>query len=104
MQALLLGTKADINYSYFPMPFDKKAKIELLYRKSAVGNQQPVRVTASISYNRQIRDIKNEGKFYSYWRSNNLPAGSPSHVFLNVKARGHYIGSILQAPRALGQA
>src|SRR5690606_20993050 len=34
MQSLLLGSKNNINYSYFPMPFDNNAVIELIYRPS----------------------------------------------------------------------
>lgn len=97
MQALLLGTKANSNYAFFPMPFDRKAKIELLYRNPGYGKYPPVRINALITYSNQVRDVKNEGRFYSCWRSNLLPANSPAHVFLNARGRGHYVGSILQA-------
>ena len=34
MQSLLSGYSDGINYCYYPMPFDRSAKIELIYRKS----------------------------------------------------------------------
>src|SRR5262249_28756883 len=43
MQSLLLGSRGGMNYCYFPMPFDKKATIELICRKgSAVNGNIPV--------------------------------------------------------------
>jgi hypothetical protein len=35
MQSLLLGAQGDTLYLNFPMPFDRKAKVELLYRSTA---------------------------------------------------------------------
>ena len=31
MKSLLTGSKNGVNYCYFPMPFDKKAKLSLFY-------------------------------------------------------------------------
>ena len=97
MQSLLIGTKAGKNYCRLPMPFDKSARIELIYRKSTSGVDKPIQVSATVSYSTKKRDIKNEGKLYTCWTSNKLPSCSPAHVFLNTKGKGHYVGSILQA-------
>ena len=79
------------------MPFDKSARIELLYRKTASKDNKPLQIKATISYTKQKRDIKTEGKFYTCWNSNKLSAHEPAHVFLNTKGKGHYIGSVLLA-------
>jgi len=97
MQSLLLGTQKNKNYCYLPMPFDKSARIEFLYRKITSTDNKPLQIKATISYTTQKRDIKTEGKFYTCWNSNKLSAYGAAHVFLNTKGKGHYIGSILLA-------
>ncbi len=97
MQNLLLGTRAGKNYCLLPMPFDKSARIELIYRKSIGGADKELHVSATVSYSKEKRDDKKEGKFYACWNSNTLPAYSPAHVFLNTNGKGHYIGSLLLA-------
>ncbi len=34
MKSLLVGTAADVDYCYFPMPFDTSAKIELVSERT----------------------------------------------------------------------
>ena len=97
MQSLLLGTRAGKNYCLLPMPFDKSARIELIYRKTISGTDKPLQVSATVSYSNEKRDSRKEGKFYVCWNSNILPAYAPAHVFLNTKGKGHYAGSILLA-------
>lgn len=96
MNSLLLGTQQDENYCYFPMPYDKKAKIELIYRK-AFRWQLPVHCSATIIYTPEKREVNKEGKFYSCWRANQLSADDPMHVFLRARGKGHYVGTLLQA-------
>ncbi|MEP7106774.1 MAG: DUF2961 domain-containing protein [Ferruginibacter sp.] len=97
MQSLLLGTKQNKNYSYLPMPFDKSAKVELLYRKTAAKDNKPLQIKTTISYTNQKREINREGKFYTCWHSNKLSPNESPHVFLKTKGKGHYIGSLLLA-------
>lgn len=94
MQGLLIGSKGNSNYCYIPMPFDRKATVELVYR--AQPGSQPVRVNAKVYYTTQKRDTEREGKLYASWRTERPPIGNP-HVFLDINGKGHYIGSILQA-------
>lgn len=98
MQSLLHGTANDINYSYLPMPFDKEAKVELIYREPVSGEQaQPIRIQAEVFLGDRKRDPKTEGKFYVSWNKNiDPPLGMP-HTFLKGKGRGHYVGTILQS-------
>lgn len=96
MKSLLLGTRGDENYCYFPMPFDSSARVELIYRKTS-GRQSPVRCTSEIICSNVRRDKEKEGRFYACWRSVSLPAGSPPHVLLDTYGKGHYVGTLLQA-------
>jgi hypothetical protein len=96
MQSLLIGSENNICYSFLPMPFDKKARIEFYYlnaKDSALSNAD---IHAKIYYTLQPRNIEKEGKFYAYRNSERTKNGEP-HVFLNIQAKGHYVGSVLQA-------
>ncbi|RYY06609.1 MAG: DUF2961 domain-containing protein, partial [Sphingobacteriaceae bacterium] len=98
MQSLLSGNKDGNNYSYFPMPFDKTAKIELVYRSPMANvKAEPLQINADIYVSKEKYNPVKEGKFYACWNNNiNAPAGKP-HVFLEGKGKGHYVGTILQA-------
>lgn len=82
IQSLLLGSTNNINYCYFPMPFDSKAKIELVYRPLPDRKKtEPLRIKADIYYSLEKRNPKTEGKFYTLWNKDiNPPWGKP-HVF-----------------------
>ncbi|RZL38765.1 MAG: DUF2961 domain-containing protein [Pedobacter sp.] len=98
MQSLLSGTSNNINYNYFPMPFDKNAKVELIYRKGAsIKNEEPLKIKAKWYFSPLVRDSKSEGKFYAFWNSDKNAAAGKPHVFLNGEGKGHYVGTILQA-------
>ena len=98
MKSLLIGSDGENNYSYFPMPFDKSARIELLYRAPADGNKErAINFQSKIFFTKQKRDIANEGKFYAWWRRDNpVPVNQP-HVMLDIKGKGHFVGTALQA-------
>lgn len=97
MQSLLSGTDDTRNYCYFPMPFDNKAKIELVYRAIEAASLKPVKVSVRIWYSDEKREAAKEGKFYAQWNKDlNVKTGQP-HIFLNTTGKGHYIGTILQA-------
>ncbi|HXL56048.1 MAG TPA: glycoside hydrolase family 172 protein [Chitinophagaceae bacterium] len=93
MQSLLLGYKNGKHYCYFPMPFDKEANMQLLNRNT----DKDVTIKATIFYTSRKRDAATEGRFYTSWNTNIHDAGSAAHVFLDTKAKGHYVGSVLQA-------
>lgn len=95
MQSILLGSRGRKDYCYFPMPFDQKASIELIYRKS---NDYPtIEAKAIIYYTKSKRIPAQEGRMYTCWNSNILEAGSASHIFLKTQGKGHYVGSVLQS-------
>lgn len=96
MESLLLGSKVNLRYCYFPMPFDRKANIQLIYRNSD-SPLAAIQVKARIYYSKNKRDPTKEGRFYSSWNSNILFSENGPHVFLNTAGKGHYVGTILQA-------
>lgn len=96
MRSLLLGSSKGKLYCYFPMPFYKKGKIELVYRKRADTVLSPVQIAAHISYTAIPQNPQTEGKFYAHWQQVKPAEGEP-FVFASMKGKGHYIGTILQA-------
>lgn len=96
MQSLLLGTQRNQCYSYFPMPFDRAAKIELINRSSATEENKSNSIAVRIIYSDQKRNIEQEGKFYTTWNSDQ-PAKGSSHVFADISGKGHYVGTMLQS-------
>lgn len=96
MQSLLLGTKDNHCYSYFPMPFDRVAKIELISRTNSHDEDASKSITAKIIYTDQKRNEEREGKFYSHWNNHYPKKGNP-HVFADISGKGHYVGTLLQA-------
>ncbi|MCX3264115.1 glycoside hydrolase family 172 protein [Pedobacter agri] len=98
MQSLLSGTANNTNYNYFPMPFEKNAKVELIYRKGiSNGHAEPLTIKARCYFSPLPHDPKTEGKFYTFWNSDKNAALGKPHVFLQGAGRGHYVGTILQA-------
>ncbi|GAB3425550.1 glycoside hydrolase family 172 protein [Niabella aquatica] len=95
MESLLMGATNGKLYCYIPMPFDKSAKIELVYRKTDTMQQQPLHLKTAVYYTGQKRR-PDEGRFYAKWNNDEPPNGQ-SHIFLEGKGRGHYIGTLLQA-------
>lgn len=98
MKSLWIGSEGGRNYFYFPMPFDKSAHIELLYRTSSDGAvQKQVSFQFAIVYTKEPRDVVHEGKFYAYWRRENpVPVHQP-FTMLEAKGKGHFVGTALQA-------
>ena len=98
MQSLLSGTADNTNYNFFPMPFDRNAKVELIYRKKEnVSDLAPLKIKATFYFESKPRNLETEGKFYAFWNSNSNAAAGKPHVFLEGEGRGHYVGTILQA-------
>jgi|WetSurMetagenome_2_1015567.scaffolds.fasta_scaffold00403_8 hypothetical protein len=97
MQSLLLGSQNNNNYCYFPMPFDKTAKIELVYSHSESIEENPVNIKVQVWYSTHKRIPELEGKFHICW--NKILKSQPGrpHVFLNARGKGHYVGTLLQA-------
>ncbi|ANH81791.1 hypothetical protein A8C56_13080 [Niabella ginsenosidivorans] len=94
MKSLFLGAANAKAYCYIPMPFDKNAKAELIYRAGA-GDEKSVNITATIYYSNEKRNAAKEGRFYAYWKQERPAAGKP-FVFLQGQGKGQYIGTLFQ--------
>jgi hypothetical protein len=97
MQSLLLGSTGNTNYCYFPMPFDNSASIELICRKVEGSPETEIKINATIWYSNEKRNPEKEGKFYAIWNKNSRTKNSIPHLLANIKGKGHYVGTILQA-------
>ena len=96
MQSMLVGVKNGTHYCYMPMPFDKKANIELEFLKSPLNHSTEISVNVTVYYTDSKR-TSNEGKLYAEWkRTKNAEIGKP-YLILNKAGRGHYVGTALQA-------
>ncbi|MFT3902525.1 MAG: DUF2961 domain-containing protein [Niabella sp.] len=95
MESLLIGATNGKLYCYIPMPFDKSANVELVYRKTDAVQQEPLRLKTLVHYTAQKR-MANEGRFYAQW-NNDEPGNGQSFIFLEGNGRGHYVGTLLQA-------
>ncbi len=93
MKSLLVGTAGRVNYCYFPMPFDKSARIELL---SEQDTDTEVAVEAEFLFVPVARK-QNEGKFYAIWRRENPTTKGTPFKFIETKGRGHLVGFIQQS-------
>jgi hypothetical protein len=93
VRSLLLGTEEDMNYAYFPMPFARSARIELVSEKTA---GQPIGVRAEIVH-APLGKAADEGRFYAHWRRENPCSPGIPYTYLRTTGRGHVVGVILQA-------
>ena len=97
MQSVVLGANKNKLYSYLPMPFDRSAEMQLQYDKMNADDPAELLLTGTIYYTEDKRDAKNEGKLYvQARRAYNIPQGIP-HLIADIKAKGHYIGTILKS-------
>ncbi len=93
MKSLLVGTADGVNYCYFPMPFDRSARIELY---AEPGLDRSVSVQAQVLFVPVGRQ-KNEGKFYALWRRENPTTKGKPFTFIETGGRGHLVGLIQQS-------
>ena len=92
VKSLLVGTEANVNYCYFPMPFDKSARIELVN-----DTKNPtVPIKAEIIFAPAPRKA-DEGKFYALWRRENPTTKGEPYTFIETEGRGHLVGCIQQS-------
>ncbi len=91
MQSLLAGTVGPTNYSYWPMPFDRNAKVEMVSEKDS-SIQFDVEVVWAA-----VPRAQDEGKFYALWRRENPTTPGEPYTFIQTEGRGHLVGVVLQA-------
>ena len=94
VRSLMLGTAADgRSYIYFPMPFERSARIELVSERPA---GPPVEIEAEV-VTAPPGKAADEGRFYARWRRENPCAPGRPYTYLRTTGRGHVVGVILQA-------
>lgn len=92
-RSLLVGTAVNTNYLYFPMPFDRSGRIELVSEQTGGS---PVEIQAEIITEPVPRGA-NEGKFYALWRRENPTHKGRPFTFLETKGRGHLVACFQQS-------
>jgi hypothetical protein len=93
IRSLLVGTADGANYCYFPMPFDKSARIEL-FSERRLEKEADVEVEVLFV---PVGRRENEGKFYAIWRRENPTTKGKPFTFIETKGRGHLVGFIQQS-------
>ena len=98
MKGLMVGADGKKHYSWFPMPFDKGVKMELVYRSANKDTGvSTVNLLCKVYSTDQKRDAAQEGKFYAFWNHENpVPAGKP-YTELQATGKGHFVGVALQS-------
>ena len=92
-RSLLVGTAKGTNYCYFPMPFDKSARIELLSERRLAKETE---LEAEVLFVPVARR-ENEGRFYAIWRRENPTTKGKPFTFIKTEGRGHIVGFIQQS-------
>lgn len=96
MKSLLVGVKDGTHYCYLPMPFDKKATLELEFLKNPLNTFAEIPVSVTVYYT-ENKQLANEGKLYVEWKRQINPEMGKPYQILSKSGRGHYVGTLLQA-------
>ena len=92
-KSLPVGTANGASYCYFPMPFDKSARIELFSQQRSAKETE---LEAEVIFVPVARR-ENEGKFYAIWRRENPTTKGKPFTFIETGGRGHLVGFIQQS-------
>ncbi len=90
-RSLLIGTDEQWNYFYFPMPFSRSARIELVSERP-----DAVTVRSEIVVSEEPR-APHEGWFHTAWHRENPTTPGQPFTFLAVQGIGKVVGATLQA-------
>ncbi|MBR9998262.1 MAG: DUF2961 domain-containing protein [Cyclobacteriaceae bacterium] len=96
-RSILHGSESGINYCFIPMPFDSRAKFELIYAKRGNADQPAIALKSSIGFVPERRNPAFEGKFYTQWKRIIHPEEGEPYIFQESSGKGHHFGTILQA-------
>lgn len=98
MQGLPIGSDGRMFYCYFPMPYDRSAKLDLVYRHPAAGRSgEQVNLEATVYWSPVKRNPATEGRFYASWNRENPTIPGQPFTMLKASGRGHFVGVNLQA-------
>ncbi|MFN8582762.1 MAG: glycoside hydrolase family 172 protein [Gemmatimonadaceae bacterium] len=90
--SLLVGTSRDTAYMYFPMPYDRRARVVL----SLDPGHAPLSVHAEFDLTSKGRQ-PDEGRFYALWHRENPTTPGRPFTYLHTQGRGHIVGLALQS-------
>lgn len=93
MRSLFVGSNSREAYCYYPMPFDRSAKVELISERS---QGEPVSLQAEVVFAPCPRQ-PNEGRFATVWHRENPTTTGHPFTFIENAGRGHLVGFVLQA-------
>lgn len=96
VKSLLLGVQDGKHYSYFPMPFDENATLELQFLQGNFNELTEIPLDITLYYTENKR-TSGEGKFYAEWRREKDPAMGEPYQIIKKTGRGHHVGTILQS-------
>jgi len=91
MAGLLAGTVRDTAYLWFPMPFDRSARVELVQAAGAAA-----RTVHATIYTADVPRRAGEGHFYAIWRHENPTVPGRPFTFVRDEGSGHIVGVTLQ--------
>lgn len=92
MAGLLAGTLRDTSYLWFPMPFERSARIELIHAPEAAPRSVHLEVFVA-----SVPRRADEGRFHAVWRRENPTSTGRPFTLLRTAGRGHVVGFVLQA-------
>lgn len=92
MAGLMAGTHRDTAYLWFPMPFDRSARIELVQAPNA-----PSRTVQASIFSAAVPRRPGEGRFHAIWRHENPTTPGRPFTFLKSEGAGHVVGVTLAA-------
>lgn len=95
-RSILAGTEKGRSYAFFPMPFDRAARVELVNQATSGS---PVAVRGQVVTQDRPR-AADEGYFHAIWRRENPTKNGLPFTFVDVEGRGHLVGVTVQAQGA----
>lgn len=95
MRSILAGHSPEKqNYSYLPMPYQKRAKLKMVYMKRDQEVQPNRIITTKVYYTNQPQNPEWEGRLYTEWRREVDPEKGKPYTIAELNGRGHYVGTI----------
>ncbi len=94
VDTLLVNKRRGFN-AYFPMPFQRSAKIELVYDGPLEPGEELWKIMPCYSYvtYRTVKKVpRDSGRFHAAWRQEGLLLGQKDYLALEARGRGKFVG------------
>jgi hypothetical protein len=97
VRSMLTGVRENgTHYCYLPMPFDKKAILEMEYLENTLNASGQISLQVTVYYT-EVKRRSDEGRLYVKWNREKNPRSGKPFTLLNTRGKGHYVGTFLQA-------